>query len=84
MDDRELPEDVEDDFDDIDDGEDGHKICSKADVPITGRSSDPDDALSSGGEYRKRSTSNVVTGAGINASMIEQNNLQINKNSVAW
>ena len=50
IDDRELPEDVEDDFDDIDDGEDGHKICSKADVPITGRSSDPEDALSSGGE----------------------------------
>jgi hypothetical protein len=66
---------VEDDFDDIDDGEDGHKICSKADVPITGRSSDPDDAQSSGGEYRKRSTSNEVTGAGINASMVDQNNL---------
>ena len=28
---------------DIDDGEDGHKICSKADVPIIGRSSDPED-----------------------------------------
>ena len=74
-DDRELPDDVEDDVDDIDDGEDGHKICSKADDPITGRSSDPEDSLSCGGEYRKRSTSSDVTGAGINASMIDRDYL---------
>ena len=71
----ELPDDVEDDVDDMDDGDDGHKICSKADVPITGRSSAPEDVLSSGGEYRKRSTSNEVTGVGINASMVAYNNL---------
>ena len=75
---------MEDECDDIDDGEDGHKICSKADVPIIGRSSDPEDALSSGGEYRKRSTSNEVTGVGINASMVDQNNLQVNKNVIAF
>ena len=35
--------DGDDEVVDIDEGEDGHKICSKADVPITGRSSDPED-----------------------------------------
>ena len=54
--------DGDDEVVDIDEGEDGHKICSKADVPIIGRSSDPeDDELSFGGEYRKRSTSSLVT-----------------------
>ena len=67
---NELPDDDEDEVDDNDDGDEGHRICSNADVPITGRSSAPEDALSSG-EYRKRSTSNDVTaeGMGINASM---------------
>lgn len=69
IDDKGLPQDVDDD--DIEDGDDGHKICSKADVPMIGRSSDPEDALSSGGEYKKRSTSIEVTGAGIKASMLD-------------
>ena len=64
-------DDEDEDEDDNDAGEDGHSICSRADVPITGRSSAPDDALSSG-EYKKRSTStNDVTGVGIRASMAE-------------
>ena len=53
-----------------DDGDEGHRICSNADVPITGRSSVPEDAVSSAGEYRNRSTSNEVTGVGIKASMV--------------
>ena len=75
IDDKGLSQDA--DEDDIEDGEDGHKICSKADVPIIGRSSDPDDALSSGGEYKKLSTSIDVTGAGIKASMIDVSYLKI-------
>lgn len=71
----ELPDDVEDDVDEMEDGDEGHRICSNADVPITGRSSVPEDALSSGGEYRNRSTSNEVTGVGIKASMVAQNTL---------
>ena len=78
IDDKGLSQDV--DEDDIEDGDEGHKICSKADVPMIGRSSDPDDALSSGGEYRKRSTSIDVTGAGIKASMLDVDNLEIKIN----
>ena len=74
IDDKGLSQDV--DEDEIEDGDEGHKICSKADVPMTGRSSDPDDALSSGGEYRKRSTSIDVTGAGIKASIFDVGNLK--------
>ena len=77
IDDKGLSQDV--DEDEIEDGDEGHKICSKADVPMIGRSSDPDDALSSGGEYRKRSTSIDVTGAGIKASMLDVDNLEIEK-----
>ena len=67
--------DGDDEVVDIDEGDDGHKICSKADVPITGRSSDPeDDELSFGGEYRKRSTSSLVTPP--MTSMIIGNNLK--------
>ena len=69
IEDKGLPQEV--DEDDIEDGDDGHKICSKADVPMIGRSSDPEDALSSGGEYKKRSTSIEVTGAGIKAFMFD-------------
>ena len=78
IDDKGLSQDV--DEDEIEDGDEGHKICSKADVPMIGRSSDPDDALSSGGEYRKRSTSIDVTGAGIKASMLDVDNLEIKIN----
>ena len=78
IDDKGLPQEV--DEDDIEDGDDGHKICSKADVPMIGRSSDPEDALSSGGEYKKRSTSIEVTGAGIKASMLDVDNLEIKMN----
>ena len=74
IDDKGLSQDV--DEDDIEDGDDGHKICSKADDPMIGRSSDPEDALSSGGEYKKRSTSIEVTGAGIKASMFDVDNLK--------
>ena len=80
IDDKGLSQDVEED--EIEDGDEGHKICSKADVPMIGRSSDPDDALSSGGEYRKRSTSNDVTGAGIKASMLDVDNLEIEMNEL--
>ena len=66
----ELLDDVEEDVDERDDGDEGHRICSNADVPITGRSSVPEDAVSSAGEYRNRSTSNEVTGVGIKASMV--------------
>ena len=45
---------------------------------MIGRSSDPEDALSSGGEYKKRSTSIEVTGAGIKASMFDVDNLKNN------
>ena len=75
--DKGLSQDV--DEDDIEEGDEGHKICSKADVPMIGRSSDPDDALSSGGEYKNCSTSIDVTGAGIKASMFDVGNLKHRK-----